>query len=350
MSGSSNNGNSGVVKRKLVVVEEVDDTPVVEEVKRKKLNVVPPSPVASTSAAASSNELMVYEKTLLDDMDKYSAEVDVKDDESDDETKNTLAELKKISHISGDYAPQSYCLMEVPMDKYKPYNTFTSLLGYTFNKENNFLRNGGVMSLLQQERPFFCFWEHGLELLFPRTECNFQRKVKVLLKRTHCAEHEFQCPFNRTSPTPCRTIVSYEDGASATFIVSGYLRCRKVNINTKTFTSYSIELENAHRIIASKFNVSDQLTIKATRMNVHLIRSCSHKECGVGVSEAPFEGMLPIYRMCNRVETVTEIKDDYNMARCYAYGRGIQGSYFGANNTIYLATWVITDLYIVVGK
>ncbi|WBR61487.1 hypothetical protein [Drosophila suzukii associated hytrosavirus 1] len=286
------------------------------------------------------------DRTLTNNMNRYSADVAVNDEESEPEDYALLRRNKSINYKL--YMKYGYCFIDVPVDKFKSYRMMTKAFGYEYNRTNDFLRNGGILNVLQFERPFFCFWEHGLELYFPRTETPKDKPIKLVIKRTHCVEHEFQCPMSVNTSNPCRFQVNFESGSAATFLVAGYLRSRKINVRgTSMFISNSIELDNSRRIETTKFHVSDQLTIKNIRLNVYLMHTCFHNDCGVGEIDEPFEGMPRTYSMCSRIERVSEIKEEYNKLRCYAYGRGIQGTYHEATNTIFLSSWHVTDIFII---
>lgn len=287
------------------------------------------------------------EQELYTEMEKYTTDVIFDEEIGDADQNHELKEYKNINYKL--YQRKGFLYIGLPIDKYKSYMKMTEIFGYEFNKTNEFLRSGGIVDVLHIERPFFCFWEHGLDLYFHKMDISSEKYKKFLFRRKHCAQHEFQCP-NSVKPgeKPCNLVKECIGSDSFTYFFSGILRSRANNAKNKTFTSYSIQLDNCYKIESANYFVSNTLTIKNVFCNISLLNKCEHVDCGLGVNPAPiFEGMPPTYKMCSKITKLNELKPTFDMKRVYAYGKGISGNIHESSNTIYLSTWNLNDLFIV---
>lgn len=286
---------------------------------------------------------------LNENIDKYTSELNVKPKATTKTTSTSLIttmsqadatfHLDDISNINPKlYMIPGYIYLQVPTDKYTAYSQMTDTFGYKFDDTNNFLLNGGIMDVLRLERPFFSFWEHGLTIFMTRMNMQNDRTKQFLFKRQHCIEHPFMC---KRAETDCRYEIQCSPGSSMSYMFAGVFRSYK-----SQFTSYFIELDNANKIEASGFNIAPNLTVKSHCLNVYVLNKCTHVACGVGKGVAPFPGMPIIYQMCSAIERQSLFREEFNGKRCYAYGKGISGTFHEKSQTIYLTSWNLTDLFI----
>lgn len=260
-----------------------------------------------------------------------------------------LRSYKNVDYRS--YRPGAHVMIERPTDKVMSYRKMTRVFGFEFNSKNEFLRRGGILNVLELERPFFAFWEHGLEFFshihdIAQTNEKYQ---KFLVKRTSCVKHEFRCPHpHDAKPDDMCVIVSdVLPSTSAIIFISGTLRVR-VNAAQK-FKSFNIQLDNSQRIdSANGVKIADQVSISA-ETTVHIINSCNHENCEIGEDPDAFPGMKA-YRMCKNIvknQKLNDVKIDVDMKRCYMYGKGLSGKLYKPTNTTYLTTYEVKEMYIV---
>lgn len=333
----------------------------------------------------------VCDNSLINDMDKYAIEVTLDDENDNDEHNNSYKEFMSLKNVNHSlYNHTAYDLINMPTNKYHAYQKLTKYIGYDYNKTNDFLCNGGIMNVLQQEVPFYCFWKHSLTIylqsvvpnnfdvpvgrISPRIaeersfendrfpsiykknmqSCTNDRNssgivrrpnVNLLIKTSHCAEHEIQCPTNfGPDIKKCRIVRECITGDSFSYMMSGILKVNKI-----PFVSYSIELNNSRRIETREINVSNQINLKKVR-NIYLMNKCKHDRCRVIENDIPFPGMQRIYNMCSEIERVDRIEKityDYNSKECYIYGKSLYGNYHEPSRTVYMLTWAVDELYIV---
>ena len=242
------------------------------------------------------------------------------------------------------YVPEPFLYMPIPTDKYNPYRELTLKMGYEYNSTNSFLRNSGVMSVMCREKPNFVFWEHGIELYLPSVNNPKDKTWKFLFKLSWCHKHEFQCLPD--DDEACVIKKTHIPSQNCTYLVCGIFRSRTIVQPTKSFVTYQIEMDNARRIETGSVNISDLLTIKGTNIGVFLLNKCDHKKCSAGGSSMPFPEMKKVYNKCSEIGQRGDMKTEYNGRRCFGFGKGMEGSYHGNTNTVFLATYRMIDLYI----
>lgn len=295
------------------------------------------------------NEL---EKTITQSLDEYVTEITVIDTyNTDEEYKRNVEELQSFRNVDyKSYCPGSHLMIERPINKILQYRKMTKTFGYEFNKENAFLRRGGILDVLDLEKPFFCFWEHGLEFFTHKNAFDINEKYqKFLIKRISCSKHEFKCPHPEDvgPDDQCKIVKDCMPSGSVTFLITGTLRMR-IN-NEKKFKSFHIQLENGQRIDAPNgIKIADQISI-GSDTTVHIINACDHEKCDLG-EQSVIEGMPKIYNMCKNImknQRLNDIKIDVNMKRVYLYGKGLSGKYYRPTGVTYLTTYEVIDMYIV---
>lgn len=286
---------------------------------------------------------------LLLAVEKYAFEVEINDVSNDAITEHELKPYPGINLQS--YRPHGDVFYPMPTNKYHMYNELTSALGYEYSSKNDFLRRDGVMQILCQPLPDFCIWKHGLRIYLPSVPMALFKKSSIRMAGvvSHCIEHEFQCPTTDVAKaeSPCQIVKNVFNLPSLTYIVSGLLKVKSISRPT-TILMFSVELDNANVIDVPNTNVmvSNMLSLKPSRLNVHTIKSCTHAACGVGKHTTPFECLPPLYKMCSAIVTTYALTNDHHMKRCFVIGRGILGNFFEKTRTIYPCSFNISDIYI----
>lgn len=281
---------------------------------------------------------------LDDEIENYTAELNDLDEAANGSGGNDVSELLKFSNVNHRlYQNKGYRWMNLPEDKYQVYNDLTRRFGYEYESKNQFLCNNGIIDILHLQRPFFCYWENGLDLYLPSAHANQHndKTVNFMFKRSICRTHDLKC--DRNCEEKCNIEYACESGATMKYMVSGIFRV----FNKISFTSYSIELDETIRVETPHMNVANTLSINNKNVKIHLLTRCRHDgSCGIGDDFQPFAHMTPVKKLCNKIESPSKFSEDYNYKRCVAYGKGIVGKLYSQTNTVYPTTYNLTDLFI----
>lgn len=277
-------------------------------------------------------------KYLNDQCDDYTVEFS-------DPNKKKKFESELIGYTGINpklYQPTGVTWINRPENRYKTYNKFTTLFGYAYS-EWKILLDDGILNVLDLPKPFYTFWNKGLDVYLPAANIDFEKSktYSVAFKSHYCKTHPFKCEGDGE----CEIVYTAEKGDSMKFFIAGILK-----INKGQYSSWYIDINEGNCIESptSDTSMASTLTLGfAENIDVYELSNCNHLNCTVG-EEINDLGLPTTYKKCTRINLKYKLESErHNRKRCFAFGSGIKVKYATTNNTLYATTFKISEMYII---